>query len=141
MRGRDTRVTGQRARFLESLASTGNVSASAAAVGLSRNTIYILRREDEEFADAFADAIEQATDALEAEARRRALDGVEEPVVSAGRLVVDPQTDKPLMVRRYSDTLMVTLLKAHRPDKFKDRAAVETSGRVVINVTSDDAAL
>jgi hypothetical protein len=32
---------------------------------------------------------------------------------------------QPLVIRRYSDNLLLALLKARRPEKFKDRAVVE----------------
>jgi hypothetical protein len=34
------------------------------------------------------------------------------------------------MVKRYSDALLITLLKAYRPERFKDHTAVEYSGDV-----------
>ena len=54
---------------------------------------------------------------LEDEARRRALQGVEKPVFREGRQVGT--------VTEYSDTLLIFLLKARRPEKFRDRARFE----------------
>jgi hypothetical protein len=62
------------------------------------------------------EAEEIAVDRLADEARRRALEGVLEPLVSAGKLVRDDE-GKPISVRRYSDNLLLTLLKAHRPPR------------------------
>ncbi|HKM70661.1 MAG TPA: hypothetical protein VJX94_11505 [Stellaceae bacterium] len=31
----------------------------------------------------------------------------------------------PLLVKKYSDTLLVTLLKAHYPVKYRDRASID----------------
>jgi hypothetical protein len=76
-------------------------------------------KRDPDFAARWADALEEACDALEAEARRRAVEGVEEPVVSAGKLVCT--------VRRYSDTLLLALLRAHRPERFARPAAISAS--------------
>jgi hypothetical protein len=140
MQGRSTKATGQRARFLELLAESSNVTASAAAVGWDRSAAYKARSADEDFKEAWDFAVESATDALEAEARRRALHGYEEYVTCKDGLVRDDQGN-PVLQRRFSDSLMTLLLKAHRPDKFKDRAAIENSGRIVINLPSDDAAL
>ena len=56
--------------------------------------------------------------------RRRVVDGVAEPLVSGGE-VVRGDDGQPLAIRRYSDTLIPALLKARRPEKFKDRAVVE----------------
>lgn len=130
-----------RERFLQHLALSSNVSESSRVAGIDRTTAYDWRSTDEVFKAAWEDALEQATDILEAEARRRAVEGEEEYVVSGGRVVMHPETGQPLTQRKRSDALTVLLLKAHRPDRFKDRAAVETSGKVVINISSDDANL
>ena len=114
-----------RSRFLEILAATGNVSRAAATSGISRGTLYAERERDSAFAAAWLEAIEAATDALEAEARRRAIEGVEVTVVQGGRLVHD-DAGKPLTIRRYSDSLLALLLRAHRPEKYRDRRPIVT---------------
>ena len=114
----------RRERFLKALAETGIVSAAVAIAGTSRTRVYELRKRDAGFALAWAEAEEVAADALEAEAWRRAVEGVPEPLVSAGRVVRDDD-GAPLAIRRYSDMLMLALLKARRPERFKDRQLVE----------------
>ena len=57
-------------------------------------------------------AREEAADTLEAEARRRAIEGVEEPVFHKGERVGT--------VRKHSDLLLIFLLKGARPQKFRD---------------------
>lgn len=89
---------------------------SALAAGVGRATVYEWRRDDPKFAALYDEAHEDALDALEEEARRRAYDGVLEPMVSAGSLVCH--------VRKYSDTLLITLLKGKRPDTYRDRHEV-----------------
>jgi hypothetical protein len=111
-------------RFLTALADTGIVSVAVEIAGTSRTRVYELRKRDESFAAAWDEAEEHAADALEAEAWRRAVAGVPEPLVSSGRVVRDDD-GQPLAIRRYSDNLLLALLKARRPDKFKDRAVVE----------------
>jgi hypothetical protein len=111
-------------RFLEALAETGVVSLAAAIAGTSRTRVYELRKKNAAFAKRWEDAEERAADALEAEAWRRAVAGVPEPLVSAGKMVRDDD-GQPLAIRRYSDTLMIALLKARRPNQFKDRAVIE----------------
>jgi hypothetical protein len=111
-------------RFLTALAETGIVSAAVEIAGTSRTRVYELRKRDETFAAAWDNADERAADALEAEAWRRGVVGVAEPLVSAGKLVRDDH-GLPIAIRRYSDTLMIALLKARRPERFKDRAVVE----------------
>ena len=106
----------RRERFLQALADTGSVTAAIADAGTSRTRVYELRKTDPAFASAWQEAEEMATDRLEDEARRRAIEGVPEPLVSAGKLVRDDD-GQPITVRRYSDHLLMALLKAHRPPR------------------------
>jgi hypothetical protein len=76
---------------------------------------------DLEYPSAFAEAAEEATETLEAEAWRRAEHGVTKPIVSNGRVVC--------YVQQYSDMLMLALLAARRPEKY-GKQRVEYSGRV-----------
>jgi hypothetical protein len=107
-----------RARFLETLRATANVTKSAAAINVSRSSIYEHREADEAFASEWDDAVEEATDALETEARRRALDGWDEPVWWQGMECG--------VVRKYSDRLLETMLRANRA-KYR-ASSVELSG-------------
>ncbi|KAF0235070.1 MAG: hypothetical protein FD177_229 [Desulfovibrionaceae bacterium] len=111
-------------KFFAVFAATANVSEACRQAEIYRAWVYEKRREDAAFAARWAEAEEIATDALEAEARRRALEGVEKPVFYQG--------EECGSIREFSDTLMVILLKAHRPEKFKDRSSVEQSGEVTI---------
>jgi hypothetical protein len=106
----------RRERFLQALADTGSVTTAVAVAGTSRTRVYELRKADPAFASAWEEAEEIATDRLEDEARRRAVEGVAEPLVSAGKLVRDAD-DQPIIVRRYSDHLLLALLKARRPSR------------------------
>jgi len=67
--------------------------------------------------------MDEAADMLEAEAWRRALEGVAQPVVKAGVPVIDPDTGKAMMIRRYSDALLMLLLRGSKPEKFAARTA------------------
>lgn len=116
--GKQQRTLMGQARFLVMFRQCGNVLRSAQAVGIGRRTVYDWLQE-EAFKRLYDEAHEDALDILEEEARRRAVDGVEEPVVSAGKLVTT--------VRRYSDTLLIALLKAKRPETFRDR--IEHTGK------------
>ena len=102
--------------FLQALANTGCVTAAIAVAGSSRTRVYELRKTDPEFACAWQEAEDIAADGLEAEARRRAVEGVTEPLVSAGKLVRDDD-GQPIAVRRYSDHLLLALLKARWPPR------------------------
>lgn len=133
--------TRQRARdvFLVELAARGNVSAASAVAGMSRVWFYAERESDADFAAAWDAALETAIDAMELEARRRAVEGVEKPIV--GRIGKD-QDGVIVYVREYSDSLMTLLLKAHRPDKYRERQDIHHSGELGIkgyaHVSPDD---
>lgn len=105
----------KRRAFFMTLSITGNVSEAARASKVSRSHAYALKMADPEFATAWMDALETATDLLEAEARHRAVEGVEQPHFHQGQVTGS--------VRKYSDSLLMFLLKAHRPEKYRDRIA------------------
>ena len=73
---------------------------------------------DPKYAERFDQLRQERVEEFEAEAARRAVTGVERPVTVAGEHVV---------VREYSDTLLILLLKANRPEKYKDRQAIDHS--------------
>lgn len=74
------------AAFLDALKRTGIIAAACRASGVSYTQVNMLRKANDDFAAAWDEAIEQATDALETEARRRALEGYEEPVIHQGTM-------------------------------------------------------
>lgn len=90
--------------------------ASCQTVGIGRSTAYDRYARDEGFAARWRAAMDDAADVLEAEALRRATRGVDEPVFYKGERVGT--------VRKYSDTLLIFLLKGARPEKFRDRYEV-----------------
>ena len=91
----------------------GNVSRACEQAEIPRKTAYNWKSEDAEFADKWEEAVEQGTEELEQEARRRAFNGVDEPVFYQGETCGT--------VRKYSDTLLIFLLKGRRPEKYRDR--------------------
>lgn len=107
-------------RYLDALADSGVRSTAAKAVGLNPVTIYRRSQSDPEFAAVEAEAMELAADKLEEEARRRALEGVTN--------IKYTKDGESYEETRFSDTLMVFLLKGARPDKFADRQKSELSG-------------
>lgn len=104
--------------FLAHLAECGILTDAAAAAGVDRSTVFRRRQDDEEFAQAVDEAIDMAADKLEREARRRAVDGVEEPVYQGGQLVGKRMV--------YSDSLLALLLKGRRKKVFAER--IEQTG-------------
>lgn len=110
----------QQERFLKELRRRANVSAAARKAKVGRRTAYDWYKADPDFAKAWDDALEEAVDGLEEAAWRRARDGTLKPVYQQGRKVGQ--------IREYSDTLTVTLLKAHRPEKYRERQQHELTG-------------
>ena len=110
--------------FIETLERTANVSLACKKVGVSRKVAYSWKNKDSakgrDFRRRWDEAIEVAVDVLEAEARRRALTGVREPVFYKGKEIT--------IVSKYSDTLLIFLLKAHRPDTYRDVRRLEHTG-------------
>jgi hypothetical protein len=90
-------------RFLEVIRASGNVRLAASACGVDRTTPYAAAKRDPAFAAAWAAAEQDAIDVLEAEARRRALAG--------------------------SDSLLQFLLRALRPEKYRDRVDLHVEVR------------
>lgn len=107
--------------FLATLAQTGNVSESAVGARIARSVVYQAREEHPDFAARWDAALEEAADRLEQEARRRAVEGVAEPVFYRG--------DECGTVQRYSDTLLIFLLKGARPDKYRETVRNEVTGK------------
>lgn len=99
--------------FLAALADCGVITFAASAAGIDRVSVWRRREADPDFAAQCELAIEMAADKLEQEARRRALEGVEEPVYQGGQLIGTKTV--------YSDQLLALLLKGRRKKVFADR--------------------
>lgn len=113
----------KRQAFLDALARTGVVRTACLASGMSRTAVRNSRRNDPDFEEAFHEALEDAADLMEDEARRRAVDGVlRTKVIGSGpnAQVIDEL--------HYSDSLLMFLLKGARPEKFAERTKSELSG-------------
>ncbi len=72
--------------FLQAFADHANVLLAARAAHINRTTVYVWLEKDEDFSFAFNQAKEDAKDVLRAEIYRRAVEGWDEPVFSAGKL-------------------------------------------------------
>lgn len=114
--------------FCAALAETGIVAKACKAVDISRVTAYEWRDEIPEFAAAWDKALQVGISALEDEAHRRAFDGTDEGVYHQG-VLMDTQ-------KKYSDTLAIFLLKAHRPEKYRERSDVNVQGGMALTVAT-----
>lgn len=101
--------------FLTELRASGNVRQACEAAGIRRTAAYDYRDDEPAFRAAWDEAMEDACDELEKIARERA--------------------------SRMSDTLLIFLLKAHRPEKYRERFDHQHSGKgggpIVLNITEE----
>lgn len=118
-----TKLTPQKkGKFLAQLRKAGNVSLAARSIGMARAYMYEVRGEDEALAAEWDDALQEYAEHLEAEADRRATQGV------TARLYFDEAGNVIGETRRYSDVLLMFRLKGLKPDVYKERVAAEHSG-------------
>lgn len=104
----------------ERLSETGAKYKSCEDCGFNYNTVRGVvedanRRGDDEWQTLWDNSYEQFRDNLEAEAIRRAKDGVVEKVFGK-----DGEIGEKVV---YSDTLMQTLLRGHLPERYGQQAA------------------
>lgn len=120
----------RKTRMLKNIVDTGGrITKAAEFTGVSKGMHYYWLKHDPEYAAAYEIAKEQAADVLEAEVVRRAVEGVEEPVYYQGKVVGH--------VRRYSDNLLMFMLKGMRPFKFRDNynpAMAINAGNINVNL-------
>ncbi len=116
----------KKGRFLKAYIQTASISRAAIVAKIDRGRHYQWLKEDPDYKEAFEEAQEVAIQGLEDEAIRRAYEGVDEPVYQQGEQVGT--------IRRYSDTLMIFLLKAFRPGKYRDKAleSINVPDRVIV---------
>lgn len=96
-------------RFLDILSSTCNVTLAARGAGVNKVTAYEHYKTQPDFARAWDEAKDSAVEILEAEAWNRA--------------------------RKTSDTLLIFLLKAHKPKMYRERYEVAQTS---LNINWDD---
>lgn len=101
-------------KFVDQLRLEPNVTNAAIAAGVNRQYVYDVRNEDQDFAREWDEALAVSVDKAEAELFRRAVEGVSKPVYQGGQLVGE--------IQEYADTLLIFLLKSHRPERYRERS-------------------
>jgi hypothetical protein len=126
--------------FLEALRNVPVIRHACEVAGINRSTAWRGRQDDEGFAQAWDEALEEGIDRAEQEAFRRAVVGFDEPVLHQGRLqyvyeryidndgkeqyrqVLDANGQPvPLTVKKHSDSLLALYLKGRRKKVYADR--------------------
>ena len=108
------------ARFLAAYATgfpTAKSAAKKAKIARSSHIRWLVN--DPKYAERFDLLRQERVEEFEAEAARRAVTGVERLVTVAGEAV---------KMKEYSDALLIFILKAERPEKYRDRREVKHSG-------------
>lgn len=120
--------------LLRAYVQTGRISVAARAAKMDRAAHYHWLHHDENYVRAWEVACVMAAENLEDEAVRRAYEGVPEPVVFQGNFTYphknddgSPDLDRPLCVRKYSDTLLALLLKGKKPEVYRDKQDIALS--------------
>ena len=103
--------------FLAEYGKLGNITKAAEEVEMDRGTHYVWLEADDQYAKDFAAAQSRYIEKLEAEADRRATEGVEEPVFHQGTVCGHK--------KRYSDTLLIFRLKGLAPERYRERTDIK----------------
>ncbi|MFN4039243.1 MAG: hypothetical protein ACK4IB_07890 [Erythrobacter sp.] len=100
--------------FIAALADTGSVEAACKAVDMAQRGAYELRRQPgaKGFRAAWEAALQLGVQRIEDVVMDRALNGVEEPLYSYGKLVGTR--------RRYNDRLLMFILRNRAPERFAE---------------------
>jgi hypothetical protein len=113
--------------FLSALMEGASITRAARQANVHTTTVHQRRREDESFRAAWKEAADIGTELMEQEAARRAFHGTLRPVYQKGVRVGS--------VREYSDTLMIFLLKARSPAKYREGIGADgKTGSFVLNI-------
>ena len=119
-------------KFIEKFLKCYMVDAAVKATGIKWTTVYRWLKKDKAFAEKFEQARNEVLTVLEDEAFRRAYKGVAEPVFYRGEACG--------AVRKFSDRLLIILLKAYAPEKYGEHTDQKQSGEVTLKVKYDDTA-
>lgn len=107
----------------------GTILGACKVVGVGRTTVYEWRANDPGFAAKMEVVETEITEILENHAMQRATEGVRRSVFFQGQAVGTEN--------EYSDALLMFLLKARAPDKYKDRVRHEIDAKLIDNIVAE----
>lgn len=109
--------------FLAAYAKVGNISQASKIAGVERKYHYVWMK-DPAYREQFDAAHTEACEHLEAEARRRAVEGYKRPVFHQGQVCGT--------VQEYSDVLLIFLMKGAMPEKYREKFSYDSRSSVRI---------
>ena len=118
--------------FLGALSEGRPVTQAARIAKITPQAVYAHRRSNRDFRAAWRAAVDLGTSLLEEEAYRRAYHGVEEPVFYQGSQCGT--------IRRHSDGMLQFLLKARKPEMYRDMVE-QGKGGVNVSIQANIAAV
>lgn len=131
---------GWKVRFIDALKTTGNVLASCRHASVHRSWAYTVRARDPKFFEEWENAIQESCDLMILEAQRRGMKGTKEPVYYLGKKIGE--------VTKYSDNLLMFLIKGIRPETYRENYNVAQAstpagppGQITVNVNGHIAPL
>jgi hypothetical protein len=116
--------------FLDAYKRTIMVGRACEEAKINRGLLYVWKDTCPDFLEKFNKCRDSIADTIEDEAKRRAVEGYEKPVYQSGQLVGH--------IQEYSDQLMNTILKAHKPDDYKDRIKTESTIEITSTTNIDE---
>lgn len=116
--------------FLAAYAECGTVTHAAVNAGINRRTHTNWMDKSAAYRAAFDEAKADVCETFETEARRRAVEGVRRYLYHNGKPVIDPRTGEQAFEMTFSDTMLIFLLKAADPEKYRERRHVNLDADV-----------
>ena len=128
--------SGMKGIFLKNFSESGFLLQTCERTGVSKSLVLTWLDKDPDFAKKYADANEKVTEICEATALRRAVHGIEVPVIYKGQQAQElvgyetkadgsPDKTKPILrklfTKEYSDRLLELILKARNRGKYGDK--------------------
>lgn len=126
-------VEKRQAIFLAAYAECGTIRTATAMSGVARSMHWEWLANSPGYAERFEAAKAESVEMLEDEARRRAHDGIR-------KRKFHPRSKRAYDEIEYSDVLLIVLLKANAPEKYRERydstvtAAVSHSGKIAVEL-------
>jgi len=123
--------------YIAYLMNGESLQEAALRIQVSTGTISSYRKNFKTFNALVSAAYEDGFALFEREARRRSVDGVRTYVVSGGKVVLDPATGEPLTEQKYSDSLLMFVMKGRDPGTYRERSDVNLTGQLNLTGARD----